>query len=122
MDSSGSGQAVALNQDGSINGPKNPATTGSYVSLYFTGGGVTDPPGIAGSVFDLVVSSLAQGSTATVGGVPATVTFAGNAPGFVGGVNQMNIQLGPGTPSGSVPVVITVGGHSSPATATIGVQ
>jgi uncharacterized protein (TIGR03437 family) len=119
----GAGQAIALNQDTSPNGPTNAAAAGSYVSLYFTGGGVTDPPGLTGSVDDLVVSSLALTATATVGGVPAAVTFAGSAPGFVGGVNQVNLLLSSNTPAGSaVPVVITVGGQSSPATATIGVQ
>ena len=82
---------------------------------------ITDPPGLTGSVNDDVVTSLAASSTATVGGVAGMVTFAGSAPGFVGGVNQMNI-LSPNTPSGSVPLAITVGGQSSAATATISVQ
>jgi uncharacterized protein (TIGR03437 family) len=119
----GTGQAVALNQDGSTNGPNNPAAAGSYVSVYFTGGGVTDPPGVTGSVSNLIVSSLAQTPTATVGGVAAYVSFAGSAPGFVDGVSQLNLQLSSATPSGAaVPLVITVGGESSAATATISVQ
>jgi uncharacterized protein (TIGR03437 family) len=32
--------------------------------------------------------------------VPAAVTFAGVAPGFVG-LYQVNVQVAPGTPSGS---------------------
>jgi uncharacterized protein (TIGR03437 family) len=120
---SGTGQAVALNQDGSTNGPNNPAAAGSYVSVYFTGGGVTDPPGVTGSVSNLIVSSLAQTPTATVGGVPAYVSFAGSAPGFVDGVSQINLQLSSTTPSGSaVPLVITIAGQSSGANATISVQ
>jgi uncharacterized protein (TIGR03437 family) len=119
----GAGQAVALNQDFSTNGQANPAAPGSYISVYCTGGGVTDPPGVTGSVFGLFVASLAQSATATVGGVPATVTFAGSAPGFVDGVNQINILLSSDTPGGSaVPLAITVGGQTSPATATISVQ
>jgi uncharacterized protein (TIGR03437 family) len=121
-DSPGSGQAVAINQDGSTNGPGNPAAPGSYVSVYFTGGGVTNPPGLTGSVSDLVVATLAQTATATVGGAPGIVTYAGSAPGFVGGVNQINILLSSSTPAGNEPVVITVAGQSSPATATINVQ
>jgi uncharacterized protein (TIGR03437 family) len=122
FNATGTGQAIALNQDGSTNGPTNPAAAGSYVSVYFTGGGVTDPPGLTGSVSDLVVASLALTATATVGGVPAAVTFAGSAPGFVGGINQMNILLSSNTPSGAEPLAITIGGQSSPATATISVQ
>lgn len=123
MGSTGTGQAVALNQDGSVNGSANAASVGSYVSIYFTGGGVTDPPGVTGSVVGGVVASLAQTATATVGGVPATVSFAGSAPGFVDGVNQLNLLLAAGTPTGSaVPVVITIAGQTSAATATIAVQ
>jgi uncharacterized protein (TIGR03437 family) len=122
FNATGTGQAIALNQDTSTNGPTNPAAAGSYVSVYFTGGGITDPPGLTGSVNDLVVASLALTATATVGGVPATVTFAGSAPGFVGGVNQMNLLLSPDTPSGDQPLVITIAGQSSAGTATISVQ
>jgi uncharacterized protein (TIGR03437 family) len=121
FNATGAGQAVALNQDYSPNGPTNPAAAGSYVVVYFTGGGATDPPGVTGSV-----SSQAQylvGVTATVGNVPATVTYAGSAPGFVDGVNQLNIQLSPNTPPGNaLPLAIMVGGQVSPATATLSVQ
>jgi hypothetical protein len=34
LDGSGSGQAAILNQDGTVNGPQNPARTGSIVSLF----------------------------------------------------------------------------------------
>jgi len=124
MNSTGSGQAVAINQDGSVNGPNNPAAAGSYVSVYFTGGGVTDPPGLTGSVDDMVVTTLAQfaNTTATVGGVAGTVTYAGSAPGFVGGVNQMNVLLSTNTPSGNMPLIISIAGQTSAATATIAVQ
>jgi uncharacterized protein (TIGR03437 family) len=122
QNSTGTGQAVAINQDGSMNTPANPAAAGSYISVYFTGGGVTNPPGLTGSVNDDVVTTLAASSAATVGGVPGLVTFAGSAPGFVGGVNQMNILLSPNTPSGSQPLAITVGGQSTAATATVSVQ
>ena len=113
--------AVAVNQDGSTNGPGNPAAPGSYVTVYATGGGITDPPGVTGSISGRV-ESLAQSVTATVGGVPAFVSFAGAAPGFVDGVNQLNIQLSSGTPAGNVPLVITVGGQVSANTPTLSVQ
>ena len=44
-DSSGQGQAAALNQDGALNSAENPAAAGSVVVLYGTGEGQTDPPG-----------------------------------------------------------------------------
>ena len=122
LDSSGSGQSAALNQDYSVNAPSNPAAKGAYVTIYFTGGGQTTPAGVTGSVTGPVLKWLTQSISVTVGNQPATVTFDGSAPTFVDGLDQLNIQLSPNTPSGAQPVVITVGGVSSPSTATISVQ
>ena len=118
----GSGQAAAFNQDGTVNGPANPSAKGSYVTLYFTGGGQTDPPGVTGSVTGLVQKWLAQSIAVKVGAQPVTVQFDGSAPTFVDGVDQLNIQLPSSTPSGAQAVLITVGGISSPSTATISVK
>jgi uncharacterized protein (TIGR03437 family) len=118
----GSGQASAVNGDGSLNGPSSPAAKGTYVFLYFTGGGLTEPPGVTGSVNGSVLKYLTQDVSVTVGGQAATVTFAGAAPTFVDGVGQLNILLGDNTPSGPAqPIVIKVGGVSSPATATLAI-
>ena len=68
----GSGQAVAANQDGSLNGASNAAALGSYVTIYFTGGGGTNPPGVTGSVTGAVLKWLTQAVSVTVGNVPAT--------------------------------------------------
>jgi uncharacterized protein (TIGR03437 family) len=120
---SGSGQAAAINGDGSLNGPANPAPVGSYVSVYFTGGGQTNPAGATGSISGSVLKYFTQTVTATVGGQPATVTFAGAAPTFVDGVGQLNILLADKTPTGPAqPLIISVGGVSSPAGVTIAVK
>ncbi len=50
LDEIGSGPVAAANQDGTINGPSHPAAKGSYVTVYWTGGGQTNPPGVNGSV------------------------------------------------------------------------
>ena len=123
FNSTGTGQAVAANQDGSLNGLSGPAAKGSYVTIYFTGGGQTTPPGATGSVNESILKYLAQDVAVTVGGQLATVAFAGAAPTFVDGVLQLNIQLSNNTPSGnSQSLVINVGGLSSPATASLAVQ
>jgi uncharacterized protein (TIGR03437 family) len=122
FNSTGTGQAVGANQDGTFNGPASPAAKGSYVTIYFTGGGQTNPPGVTGSVVGSTLKWLAQDISVTAGGVPATVAFDGAAPGLVDGVGQLNIQLANNTPSGTQPLVITVGGIASPATATLAVQ
>lgn len=119
----GTGEAVAANQDLSINGSSTPALAGSYVTVYFTGGGQMNPPGVTGSVTGSVIKRLTQDVSVTVGGQPATVSFAGAAPGFVDGVGQLNIQLAPNTPAGpSEPIIMVVGGISSPPIATLSIQ
>jgi uncharacterized protein (TIGR03437 family) len=51
--------------------------------------------------------------TATVGGVPATVKFAGMAGGYVG-LYQVNVQIPPGVAVGTaLPLVLTANGISS---------
>ena len=48
----------------------------------------------------------------TVAGVAAKVLFSGQAPGFPG-LNQVNVQLPDGIPSGLQPLSITTGGVRS---------
>ncbi len=123
FNSTGTGQAIAANQDGSFNGPSSPAAKGSYVTIYFTGGGQTNPPGVTGSVNGSTLQWLTQDVSVTVGGVPAEVQFDGAAPGLIGGVYQLNVRLASDTPSGSEqPLIVSVGGAKSPPTATLSVQ
>ena len=59
--------------------------------------------------------------TVTIGGVPASVSFSGLAPGYFG-LYQVNAQVPANAPTGNaVPVVLTIGGVSS-NTVTIAVQ
>jgi uncharacterized protein (TIGR03437 family) len=112
-DASGKGQAAAENQDYSINGPSHPAAVGSVVALYGTGGGplTTD-----------ALPRLMLPVSATVGGLPAQVDYAGIAPGLVQGVMQINVAIPSAvTPGPSVPVVVTVGNAAS-NTVTLAIQ
>jgi uncharacterized protein (TIGR03437 family) len=112
-DASGKGQAAALNQDNTVNGVSNPASIGSVVALYGTGGGALTTDALP--LLKLPV-------TATVGGVPATVYYAGIAPGLVQGAMQVNIQIPSGvTPGPAVPIAITVGNATS-NTVTVAIQ
>ena len=124
IDGSGSGQAVAVNQNGTLCDSAHPAAPGSYVTVYFTGGGFTSPPGADGSVNSRTfLNRLTETASATVGGRPTTVTFAGGAPNFVAGVGQLNLRLADDTPSGPAqPLILTVGSNSSPGSATIAVR
>ena len=54
--------------------------------------------------------------------IPASILFAGEAPGFVG-VMQINAQVPSGfVPPGGLALVLTVGSYQSPAGVTIAVQ
>ncbi len=119
----GKGQGSILNQDYSINSASNPAAQGSAIMLFGTGGGLTDPPSTDGALNPMPppFGKLTLGVTATVGGQPATVLYAGPAPGLVSGIIQINVTLPSGTPSGNVPVVVQVGTASS-QTVTVVVQ
>jgi uncharacterized protein (TIGR03437 family) len=124
VDSSGSGQALAINQDGTINSSDNPAPAGSMVVLYATGGGQAAPQPADGSVVsadNLPLPVLPV--TAQIGGRPAEVLYAGGAPGMVAGILQVNLRVPTGVATGSpAPVVLQVGGQSSQGGLTIAVR
>lgn len=124
LNGSGSGQAVAFNhEDGSIADVANPAKPGSHVSVYFTGGGTTNPTGRTGAIAGPEARRYRATPVVTVGGVKATVTYAGVAPYFVEGLGQLNIRLADNTPQNdAAPIVITYGSVSSQTTATIAVR
>ncbi len=108
----GVGRAAAVNQDGTLNQPGNPAPSGSILSVYLTGQGFVDPSVSTGAPApsDVLRYTVAQ-TTATLGGVPATVTFSGLAPGFVG-LCQVNLQVPAGL-AGDQPLIVTIGGAAS---------
>ncbi len=119
----GSGQAAAINRDGSLNSKAHPAPRGSVISLYATGEGLTNPTGSDGKLATAPLAKPDQTVRVTIGGVDATVQYAGGAPGLVAGVMQVNVVVPPQVlPGQAAPVVLSVGGISSPATATIAVQ
>ncbi len=126
----GSGQVAALNQDTSVNGSGAgfaAVPRGQVIVLYGTGGGQTNPVSFTGTVTPIPTSASQllniPNVTATVGGLPATVEFAGAAPGLISGVMQVNVLVPPGvTPGSAVPVTIAVGGIPSPGGTTIAVQ
>jgi uncharacterized protein (TIGR03437 family) len=93
-----------------------PANPGDFVTLFLTGGGITDPAFAPGELPN--VAGKVSGSTGvSVAGVQLSasdILYVGVTPGFAG-LYQLNIRIPAGTPQGSQPVVLTVGGRSSPA-------
>jgi uncharacterized protein (TIGR03437 family) len=109
-------QAAALNQDFSVNSSTNGAAAGSTIILYGTGEGQTTPDGVTGSItgstLPLPLPLLAV--TVRIGGLPAVVEYAGEAPGLAAGIFQVNAQIPVTVPHGTqVPVTITVGDVTS---------
>jgi len=116
---SGTGQAAAVNQDGTLNGPQSGAPAGSVVALYGTGEGQTTPGGINGRIAGAVVPAPLAPVSVKIGGVDAPVAYAGGAPEAVAGLFQVNVQVPAGLPAGPNAVVLTVGGVSSAPGVTI---
>jgi uncharacterized protein (TIGR03437 family) len=92
-----SAQAVAINQDGTLNGPTNPAPRGSVVALWGTGYGQTSPPCPIGGLNLSYAAPLSPGisvfMSSLTGAKPAPVQYAGSAPSLVCGVEQINFQV-----------------------------
>jgi len=123
VDSTGTGQASILNQDSSVNSAANPAARGSVISIYATGEGQTSPAGVMGSITQSNSVTPLLPVTASVGGIGATVQYAGEAPGEVAGLMQVNVLVPQGaSPGPTVPVTINVGGIVSQAGVTIAVN
>ena len=123
LDASGAGQAVAINQDGTVNGSANAAAKGSAVLLYGTGEGSTAPSGQNGSI---TAGRILPGPifpvSLTIGGLPARVISAASAPGTVAGILQVEAIIPNGVSTGAVPVVMTVGSGNSQTGVTLSVK
>lgn len=120
---SGSGQGSILNQDNTVNSAANPAARGSVVILWATGEGVTDPPGVDGRPAADVLPAPVAPVAVTIGGLPATVQYAGAAPGYMPGILQINAQMSADVqPGNNVPVQIAIGGASSQSSVTLAVR
>jgi len=92
---------VAASSANGIVSADNPASRGSVVSVFGTGLGLGDLP-----------------VTATIGGVPANVTFAGAVVAFPG-TFQVNIRVPDSATPGNNAILVTIGGISSAPGAVI---
>jgi CheY-like chemotaxis protein len=116
-----------LNETGCCNSARNPAMRGSIAVLYATGEGQTNPPGVTGSVaaFERVSDYPPPRLPVkvTVGGVPAQIIFAAEAPHAVAGFLQVNFRVPRAAPVGdAVPLSLTIGGVQSAAGVTMAIR
>ena len=109
----GTNRAVAVNQDYSLNAPEHPILVGGWVTVYMSGEGAVSPAVASGAASPGNPAALPMLTvTATIGGQPAEVLFAGLAPGGVG-LFQVNLRI-PALASGDYPLIVTVGqAHSN---------
>jgi len=120
---SGAGQGAILNQDNvTHNSSAAPAAPGSIVILWGTGEGVTDPPGVDGRPALGVLPAPLAPVSVQIGGLPATVVYAGAAPYNMAGLIQVNVRVPQNVPSGNVPVKVTIGNSVSQDGVTLAVR
>jgi uncharacterized protein (TIGR03437 family) len=106
--------AIALNQDGTLNSSANPAPVGSIVSLYVTGLGLISPAPADGAIVQLPPPTLVnpiqvfftEGSPYLPPIPPAEVLYAGPAPLEVGGLFQVNVRIPSGTTGGQFTILV----------------
>jgi uncharacterized protein (TIGR03437 family) len=123
LDASGGGQGAILNQDLSVNTRSNPASRGSVVVLYATGGGLTTPASADGRLTAPPYPMPNLPVSVTISGKPAEVRYAGAAPGLVAGVMQINVVVPDDAPQEPFDqVIVTVGDYVSPSAVTLSVQ
>jgi uncharacterized protein (TIGR03437 family) len=122
LNESGKGQAVAINEDGSVNTVASPASQGHVISLYATGYGQVAPvvrdgvPNPAGSAAPL------QRVSATINGLPAVVGYVGGDVGIPAGTIRIDIRVPAGVTGAAVPITIQIGGGSSQPGVTVAVN
>jgi uncharacterized protein (TIGR03437 family) len=112
----GQGQGYIYIEPGQIlAGSSTPATAGDVLTMFCTGlGSVTQPVTAGSAAPSNPLAYTANTVSVTIGGQPATVPFAGLAPGYAG-LYQINAKVPSGVPTGDqIPVVITVDGINSP--------
>jgi uncharacterized protein (TIGR03437 family) len=121
LSGAGTGQAVAEDQNGAINGASSPAHAGETIHLYETGEGVTNSPfdaAIAGATPPQPVATV----TATIGGLPATVSRASGITGLPPGILAVDLVVPSGLTAGPAEVLLTIGAATSPKGVKIAIE
>lgn len=118
VNGSGLGQGAVFNQDLSLNSPSNPAARGSAIMLFATG--LPSPICSDGQILP------AANDIAAVGGINnegAPLLYAGQAPGSVSGLQQVNLTVPTDSLTGpAILLVLSADGAFSPAGVTIAVK
>jgi len=125
----GLGLANVSNPDGSVAAPSgsvpgyaaHPATPGGTIVLLATGLGPTGSSIASGASSSDKLRHTSTLPAVLIGGIPAEVAFSGLSPQFPA-VNQINVVLPVGIPSGSsVPIQVSSGGITTTAQLTVAI-
>ena len=92
VDGRPAGQALMINEDGSLNSEKNPARQGSVVTIYATGMNNTRPPLATGAIATEAAPLALPIQLSTSSGLPE-ITYAGAAPELAAGLTQINFRI-----------------------------
>ena len=116
VNQTGSGQGAILNQDGTPNSSTNPAAKGTVIQLFATGEGLLRPQPATGSFTPgngsaFIVPTMTP--MISIGGQPAIIQFAGEAPTLVSGVLQVNAVVPSNIGSGAQTISLTVGNNTN---------
>ncbi|PYT31410.1 MAG: endoglucanase [Acidobacteria bacterium] len=122
-DASGRGQAAVINQDASLNSTAHPAPRGSIISIYCTGEGQTNPPGVDGKISNRILPKPLVPVSVKIGGVTVVPAYAGAAGAAIAGALQINVKIPDSiAPGNLVPVTIQIGAAVSQPNVTIAVN
>jgi uncharacterized protein (TIGR03437 family) len=122
LDESGKGQAVAINEDGSLNTPASPALQGHIVSVYATGYGLVSPVVPNGAPNAAGLANPLWPVTARVNGVPARVERAGGDTGLPAGTIRVDIRVPTDVSGNQAPLSIRIGSVDSQPGVTMSVR
>ena len=105
---------LALNADGTLNSCANPVPSGSAVTIFMNGIGVTTPPQTTGTLSNSL-TALSPGPALLISPSQASATILSTStiPGSIAGLAQVRIQLS--SPSGSLTIPIYVPSPSGSA-------
>lgn len=130
LNADGNNPVVLVNAaTGALVGPSNvlggvltPARAGDILTAYATGFGPMDTPIQTGQLSPILSNAIGPVSV-SIGGVALSqsdILYAGVAPGEI--IDQLNFRIPSGLAGGNQPLVITVGGISSPPNAFVAIQ
>jgi uncharacterized protein (TIGR03437 family) len=107
--------AAALDLNAALISSRNPAHPNQTIQLYLNGlGAVTNPPAIGFVAQAQPLSETLATPSVTIGGKTASTLFSGLTP-TTSGLYQINLRLASDTPTGTQPLIVSIGNVLSTA-------